>query len=145
MGSIEIEIPETSVAVIIINSSAPTYVLPGAGEVTTQPIAPAYVLPKVEANSNSEDEGDWENCLSLRVVRIINFNAIETNRGTEIWYILVPGPQAVELRETELNIGPKTYLVVKHTEESLYYFRYTGSNLDETNHPILSLYIDLIH
>ena len=60
-------------------------------------------------------------------------------------YILVPGPQAVELIGTEPSIGPQSYLAVKHTEKSVVYFQFIGSSYDEDNHSLISLYNDLIH
>ena len=76
---------------------------------------------------------------------MFNHKAIEASNEENKKYILVPGPQTVELIGTETSIGPHSYLVVKHTENSVFYFQFIGSSYDEGNHPLISLYNDLIH
>ena len=52
---------------------------------------------------------------------MFNRKAIEASNGENKKYILVPGPQAVELIGTEPSIGPQSYLVVKHTERTVFF------------------------
>ena len=80
-----------------------------------------------------------------RVVTMFNHKAIEASCKGERKYILVPGPQAVELIGTEPSIGPQSYLAVKHTEDSIYYFQFIGSVMMKTITPTFHYYNDLIH
>ena len=52
---------------------------------------------------------------------MFNHKAIEASNEENKKYILVPGPQAVKLIGTEPSIGPHSYLVVKHTENSVFF------------------------
>ena len=65
---------------------------------------------------------NWEYYTGLRVVTMFNHKAIEVSNEENKNYILVPGPQAVELIGTEPSIGPHSYLVVKHREQFFLFF-----------------------
>ena len=90
-------------------------------------------------DSSDSEEMNWEYYTGLRVVTMFNHKAIEASCEEKRKYILVPGPQAVELIGTEPSIGPHSYLVVKHTENSVFYFQFIGSSYDEDNNPLTSL------
>ena len=52
---------------------------------------------------------------------MFNHKVIEASNEENRKYILFPGPQAVELFGTEPSIGPHSYLVVKHTERTVFF------------------------
>ena len=57
----------------------------------------------------------------MRVVKMFGHKAIEAYCGTMNKYIMVSGPEVVELRDTEPRIGPQSYLVVKQAKDRSYY------------------------
>ena len=71
------------------DKETPEYVLPGAEE------------DKDEYEDSSDSKMNWEYYTGLRVVTMFNHKAIEASNEENKKYILVPGPQAVELIGTE--------------------------------------------
>ena len=106
METYEVTLSDNSVAVIIV-TSAPAYIISGAESEDEE--TPEYVLPGAEADedeqieyeNSSDSEMNWEYYTGLRVATMFNHKAIEASCEGERKYILVPGPQAVELIGTE--------------------------------------------